>query len=566
MNGQIIELVMELSMSENDLKIANDTIQRLYEEKENNVPYNYFALLKENNELKITHELNEKDIKNFKEDLEKCFEKQKKNEIEISKLKEENEKLKKSKEPNISKVDKSFDNFINNLKGLSIILGLNMMEKNSNENVEEDKKKKEDKNIEKKIDKKIIDKKKEEYEKQFKELKIKSNKFNGVLQEQNEIINEYKDYLNEVNKYINTFKEKINISVINNVIFDIDNNNKKYDEINKQVDKVSIILVELDEIIFKIKNTFWQNIENLLNEIQTNLNNLDKNENQNEYDFNNISAQIQQKIDEIKKIFEDFEKKKDNFYNKNHNVEEEMNKLKYLHRQFAKEYKMKRSVKSNINNNINNNNNQNNQNNNNQSNNNYNNNNNNINIENNIYPKKNIDQSFLFSIKDRKSKINLYKTLNLFKENEQDLLEMYLDEAQLLRKNYHILCYIYDDYDIYEIYYDLKGVGLEDYQFFSKCTHSFRYDKKIEIQSFLIDGNPSRYKMLDHGIEFNIKLKNYETIKIHMVYKAIKDLSRLCADEIEERSIYRSDYYGLDRSLAGQMAKFSLILKVALIL
>ena len=38
-----------------------------------------------------------------------------------------------------------------------------------------------------------------------------------------------------------------------------------------------------------------------------------------------------------------------------------------------------------------------------------------------------------------------------------------------------------------------------------------------------------------------------------MVYKAIKDLSRLCADEIEERSIYRSDNYGLDRSLAGQI-------------
>ena len=78
MNDQITELVMELSKSENDLKIANDTIQKLYEERQYNLPYNFSLLLIENNDLKLAHELNEKDIKNFKEDLEKCLEKKKK--------------------------------------------------------------------------------------------------------------------------------------------------------------------------------------------------------------------------------------------------------------------------------------------------------------------------------------------------------------------------------------------------------------------------------------------------------------------------------------------------------
>ena len=138
---------------------------------------------------------------------------------------------------------------------------------------------------------------------------------------------------------------------------------------------------------------------------------------------------------------------------------------------------------------------------------------------------------------------------------------MYLEDAQLLRKNYHEICYVYDDYEIHDIYYDLKAVGLGDYEYFRKCAHGFYYDREVEIQSFLIDGVQSNFTMRGHSIEFDIELKNFETIKIHIIFKSTKNLGILSNGELEERSIYRTDYYGLDKSLSGQMAKFSLILK-----
>ena len=423
----------------------------------------------------------------------------------------------------------------------------------TNEDINNENKIKEE---QKKVNLERIKKVKQKYEQKLKELKAKSNEYNNNIEKQGKVIEEYKGYLNELNRFINTFKEKINISVINSTM--VNDNFEQLDEINKQYEIVSKIIVKLDEIFFKIKNVFDHNIENLLNEIQTNLDNLDKEEYQNENDFNNISDAITDNIEDIVKIISDFEKSKNDFYNKNRNVEEEMNKLKFLHQKYAKEYKKKKEINKSIINTINNNkqNNQNNQNNQND-----NNNNNNINVNESIFrPKKNLGESFLYSIKN-KSKTDLYKTVNLFQQNEGDLAEMYLDEEQLLRKNYHVICYVYDDYDIYDIYYELKAVGLGEYQYFPKCTQSFYYDRKIEIQSFLIDGRPSHYKMLRHGIEFYINLRNFESLQVHMRYKSTKDLSILSNGEIEERSIYRTDTYGLDKSLAGQMGKFSLILK-----
>ena len=557
------ELIMQLSKSENDLKKANDTYENLLNYARQKLPRQVAEIIEDNHDLDLFHRLCEEDIANHKEDLKKLTELKKKNDDEILKLKQENENLK-NKKGNIVKKDiESYKDFLETLKDLSKKLGLDIRKSSPHEYFNDVDKNKEEKQ---KINLDKIKKMKEVYEKKFKELKNKSNEYNNNIEKQNKIINEYKEYLNEINIYMNTFKERINISVINSATINDMNTNKQFDEINKQVDVVSKILVKLDEVLFQIKNIFGQNIENLLNEIQTNLNNLDKEEYQNENDVKTISDAINRNFEEIQKIISNFEKDRDYFFNKNHNVEEEMKKLKNLHEQYAKEYKKKREMNKSIiqqsilNNNINNNNNNQNQNNQNNINNQNNNNDDDIN-KNILRPKKTLGESFLYTIKNPKSKADLYKTVNLFGEKEEDLLEKYLDEAQLLRKNYHVICYVYDDYDLYDIYYDLKAVGLGNYEFFPKCTQSFYYDRKIEIQSFLIDGVPSKYRMLSHAIEFGINLRNFETIKVHMRYKSTKDKSTLSRGEIEERSIYRTDTYGLDRSLAGQMGKFSLILK-----
>ena len=540
--SKIEELAIKLSKDEYEIKKLNDTIKELSFKDP-------IFLKEENYELEITHKLCVEDIKNYKEELIKLTELKKKNEEKILNLKKENEKLKKSKKEQIPK-NEPYKKLINNLKDLSNSIAAKLVkkeEKNNNEDIKEKKEQKyEIKNLKEKT------KKKEEYTKKFNELTKKSNEFNHKLEEQNGIIEDYKQYLNEVNQQVANFKEKLNISIINERNNDDNNVNKKIDEIYNQIDTVSVSLIDLMDIIFKIKNEFGQNMENLLNEIKENLNNLDKKENQNE-NYDNILEEIGKKIVETQKIFSFFEENRDKFYDKNHNVEEEMNKLKYLYKQYGKEYKSKRTIsrsiiKSKIQNNQNTNKTQDN--------------NSQNNTNNSIVKKKTIlGESFLFTTKDIKSKEDLYKTTNLFKDNEQDIYEMYLEDAQLLRKNYHEICYVYDDYEIHDIYYDLKAVGLGDYEYFRKCAHGFYYDREVEIQSFLIDGVQSNFTMRGHSIEFDIELKNFETIKIHIIFKSTKNLGILSNGELEERSIYRTDYYGLDKSLSGQMAKFSLILK-----
>ena len=222
-----------------------------------------------------------------------------------------------------------------------------------------------------------------------------------------------------------------------------------------------------------------------------------------------------------------------------------MNKLQNLHKELAKEYKNKKALNQNINNNNNQNKNRayNNQN------------------TTSIRFKKTLRQSFLFNVKEQRSKIDLYKTVNLFKDNEDDLSE--IDRMQLLKRNYHEICYVYDDYDIHDVYYELKAVGLM-YNF----TYPKAYDAifaafdKVEIQSFSIDGVSSPYKFnFFNSIEFDVNLHNLESVKIHLIYKVTKNLDFLSTGQIEQRKIYRTDTYGLSLGLAGQKAKCSLILK-----
>ena len=199
----------------------------------------------------------------------------------------------------------------------------------------------------------------------------------------------------------------------------------------------------MDDLVSNIKNNFIQNLENLLNNITVELNELNLEENQNDYNFNNISQTINSEFNEIEKIFEKFWKDNNNFYEINNNVEEELNKLKYLYKNYVEEYKKKRENsrailmqedKNKINegkilNNYNN----------------Y--------FNSNDKSEKSISDSFVFKLKGFNSKEDLYKTINIFKETEEDyLIEQYIEDAQLLRKNYHVICYVYDNFDVYDIY------------------------------------------------------------------------------------------------------------------
>jgi hypothetical protein len=299
------------------------------------------------------------------------------------------------------------------------------------------------------------------------------------------------------------------------------------EDVHQQIDKISKYLLDLDEMMFNIKKMFGNNMENLLDNIHRKLINIDKGEFKGE-EIIKIITDIKHQIEEIENVCFIIEENNKFFYDKNKDIEKEVNILN-----------SKLNIINVINNNKENEENVNNY----------------INDNNNINDLQ-IGKSCLFNFKKK-----VFNSILLFQDREEDAIENYIDEPRLLRKKWHEICYVYDDYDIYDIYYDVKAVGLGRNRYFPTCSHGFNYSKKIEIESLTINGIQTNYIYNDYSIEFKINLHNLETAKVHIRYKESTVLSLLSAGEREERKIYRYEYYGLSKSLAGQVAKFSLILK-----
>ena len=525
---KIDDLNTEISLSENKLEKAEEEIKLLKEKK---LKMENPDLIKEENEdLKLTHELCIEDIKAYNEKIIKLKEMLTKKEEKLSKLREENINLK--KDTNIKKEEpEPLKNLIFDFKELFKSIGLKSVEMTDNDVIENNTVKDEE-NI-KMINKEKVEEKQKEFEKILDELKNKANQINSIVNKQKEIINEHKKYLNEINSYLSKFREKLNISINNKIL---NNNKSKIKEIKTLVDKNSVILLELDNIIKENKDNSGQSIENLLINIQNDINDLNLNDNKNEANFENKCEEINKKINSIKDIFNNFEINKNKFDKKNINVEKGIKELKNEHNQLIEQEKKniinnkKNTDTKNKNKNINNNNNNNNAN----------------------KRKKIIEQSFLYNVKNANKKLDLYKTVNLFKNDENEL-DNNIEFSELKKKNYHEICYIYDEYDTHDIYYTLKAVGLPDNECFLESNLLLDNDDEIEILEFTLDDIPSNYsKENSNYITFNINLYNLDSIKVHIIYKEKKDLSN---------KLHFWKYYGLNSNFAGINTKYSLILK-----
>ena len=519
------QLVLQLSNYENELKKAEQTIQELNEEKIIIISQKENPnIIKEENEcLNITHQICLSDIKDYQNQVLNLQQEIDNNQTKLIKLKEENENLKKkfSKFENNNN-NTNNNNRIKNIKDLKKTIKLDIYKnKDQNQNniinVKENKKYK------------IDEVKKKEYENSLKDLKSKSNEYIININEQNQKIKEYKDYLNKIFNDIASIRENIN----NNNIRD-DNIDKILEQINTQFDKCSLIFTELEDISSQNINYFQSEFENILSEIQLNIENFDKNEYQDEISINNIYSNINNKINEIKKVFDNFNKIKNNFENLNNNVAREFKSLKELHKNID-DYN-KKIKQNNMNNNI------------------IKNDNNINNNKTNVRPTINIEQSILFNVKNKESKLNLYKTVNLFKKNNN---QNNLGNFGLIKQNYHEICYMYDNYDLYDIYFNLKAIGGN----YSKANFYFSYGKSIEIQSLKINDKPSNYQKNNLHVSYDVNLHNGESKKIHIIYKLKPKNNSLTKSVISKNKIYREEYYGLDSSLAGITAKYSLILK-----
>ena len=525
----INEIKSELKSKESEIKIAEGKLEKLKEKKlkmENPV------LIKDENDiLEITHNANTVDIQLYKEKIVKLKkELEKKGEI-LKKLKEENEKLKKEKNI-IKKESKEDKNMILNIKDLYQSIGLKIRKDTKDENDNEVITNEENIKME---NPEIINKKVKEYENIFDELKEKANQINLSINKQNEINKENRNYVNEIQNYAVNVKERLNILVNNKLITD-DGYNMKLKDYNIIFEKVSNILYELDNIILENKDTYGHNLEYNLTKIEANINNLNKDENKNEINFKNKCDEIELIINEIKIIINNFVKIKINMDSKNKIMEEEMKKLKTLHNEEIinqnKKNEMKKKKEEEEK----------------------------KKKENEKKNKAALKDSFLYNVKNTIKKLDIYKTVNLF-QNKDELKED-LEESKLLKKNYHEICYIYDDYEIHDIYYTLKAIVLPNNSNFTLASYYFPRFNKIEIEEFDLDDVPSEYKQESNIlISFKIELYHMESLKVHIKYKEIRDSDTLNIQGIKQNKIYRSDYYGLDNSLSGINAKYSLIIK-----
>ena len=174
-------------------------------------------------------------------------------------------------------------------------------------------------------------------------------------------------------------------------------------------------------------------------------------------------------------------------------------------------------------------------------------------LNNSIY----LSSSMLLKINDYSRIEKDLKTIYLFREEENKKNKY--DSPSLKKKNWYEICIINNDYDIHDINYELKAVGLSAQKYFDNSSFNFEPDKSIDILLLEIDGKiQTNYIFEKHSLNFNINLKNLESNKIHIIYRESPAKIRIREDAKAFRNISRKNNYGLSRRLSGENAKYIL--------
>ena len=169
-----------------------------------------------------------------------------------------------------------------------------------------------------------------------------------------------------------------------------------------------------------------------------------------------------------------------------------------------------------------------------------------------------LKNSMLLDLKESQNLDNIFKCTNLFKEDDNNENQ----ECQnLLKKNWDEKCYIYDDYDLHDINYELKAVGLPPNVYYSSASFPFYIGTIVDIIEFEIEGKKTDYKYEEYSLKFKINLYNNESNKIHIKYNESPPSSKENEEENTFRKFYRNEYYGLSKDIKGQMAKYTFIIK-----
>ena len=369
-------------------------------------------------------------------------------------------------------------------------------------------------------------------EKEYKLIKDKNNNYYQDIKAQNDYVENSQSYVNEIKFSLEKIKLGSNISILN-----CNENNMQFNQLKNEISSKISEIFDLLEFIsnknFELKETinYFQNftirkIECIQEEIQASLNEINK---ITEKKKNNIIIPkslnkllniheniIKKNLSSIKETHEIFEEEKKTYEDIKKEIENKITNIKNLD-SILKE--KDNSLKSN---------------------------------------KKNLLGSLLTGVNIEliATKKDLFNSLSLFNDEKNKPNE---SKSNLLHRNWHEICEIYEDYDLHEINFELLAVGLQQNSYYNKSSIGFYYNTLVEILEFEIDGKKSNYTYQNYSLNFDIHLENKQFNKIHLKYKESELLNK--EGDKKERKFYRQNYYGLSKSLEGQIAKFILKIK-----
>ena len=377
-----------------------------------------------------------------------------------------------------------------------------------------------------------------ELNKKFEEIKQKTIEYYKDINSQKIYIDNYKIFINEINEEINKLKDQININ-----LYEIPENeeskgkNNKITEFINYLETISLKIKQFSNIVDDTKNVQLKKVESIQNEVQQKFLELTvekkKNDNlitlKNIYEANNNF--ISDRLKELEQIINLLGSNKKTSDSSRQSIEDDINKLKKELTDYVEKIKKAKTIlMTHVN-----------------------------------KKEKNgpfIDSIFLkgsmlLGINDFKNAKNIFDSTNLFVEDKDENLKA----QDLLRKNWNEICYVYEEYDIHDINYELKAVGLPSNMFFTSCSLGFVFDTDVEILEFEKDGKKEEYKYESYSLEFKIHLSNLQTNKIHLKYKESPLKPKMTDGEKKERKFVKNNYYGISKNNAGQNGKYTLIIK-----
>ena len=373
-------------------------------------------------------------------------------------------------------------------------------------------------------------------EKQYNDMKSKSKRFYKDIKDKENYITNYREFLEEFNRKIIGLKDDLNIALLNKKYFGNLLSKEDNNELSNDIENISSKIIEMESLLEKQNNELknlvsnFQIIQEKFNEIKNNEQNSQNEQNRKfSVDNQSIRKQIEQTEKIIKKLNENkefYDQKKKEIENKI-NIMQDKNEIKVTKIKTTRK-KTLINLRSNKDNNVSL-----------------------TDLKDSFFEKG----SELFGIKDFTKAKKILKSIYL--SNNEESENSSSEEPKLIAKKWYQTCYINDEFDTNYINYELKAVGLPDGMTFTSASLFFDLDFNIEINQFEIEGKPANFDFHKNYMRFDIKLKNLESKKIHIIYKEYPE--KMTEGQKEMRNIYRRKYYGLSERLVGQNAKYILV-------